>query len=310
MSLWGVKVPSKREFRAGIQAQIDTDKDSGQSPNEDEDSDDDNEQEENLGDDEEDVDEDLYYKRLDEWRNSRPIIQTEPKGFKPEDFNPQDKVDLRQSFANTNLQSYLSLTETERAHLRHGHLLLRKQNITENTFACRQRKTSDFHDLNYPQERRSFLQQVYGFDPAVKSYIDTQVTQDFGSVICREVRLVTFPNTIQHCVSPFSLEDKLKPGYRKVLALFLVDPHRCIISSANVPPQREDWFAEGRRLRKKILLEKFPVKLQGWVEDLLGPVMTMQEAKAKRLALMKERRVVSGMCNGNFEVGSFNICEH
>ncbi|KAJ5183077.1 hypothetical protein N7492_000693 [Penicillium capsulatum] len=39
-------------------------------------------------------------------------------------------------------------------------------------------------------------------------------------------------------------------------------------------------------------------------------VMTMQEAKAERLALMKERSLVSDMGNVNFEVGSFNLCEH
>ncbi|KAB8076829.1 hypothetical protein BDV29DRAFT_189079 [Aspergillus leporis] len=35
-----------------------------------------------------------------------------------------------------------------------------------------------------------------------------------------------------------------KPGHRKMLALFLVDPPYCIISSANVPPQRADWWGQ------------------------------------------------------------------
>ncbi|KAJ6184217.1 hypothetical protein N7519_005518 [Penicillium mononematosum] len=55
-------------------------------------------------------------------------------------------------------------------------------------------------------------------------------------------RLLTFPNTLQHRVSPFSLADNTKPGHRKILALFLVDPNLRIISSANVPPQDELWW--------------------------------------------------------------------
>jgi hypothetical protein len=42
----------------------------------------------------------------------------------------------------------------------------------------------------------------------------------------------------------FKLVDRTKPGHRKILALFLVDPNIKIISSANVPCQRKDWWRE------------------------------------------------------------------
>jgi hypothetical protein len=49
--------------------------------------------------------------------------------------------------------------------------------------------------------------------------------QTIGNVECREDRLIRFPNTLQHLVGPFELEDPTKPGHRKILALFLVDPN-------------------------------------------------------------------------------------
>jgi hypothetical protein len=43
-------------------------------------------------------------------------------------------------------------------------------------------------------------------------------------------------------LAPFSLVDRTKPGRHKILALFLVDPCQRIISTANVPPQQEEWW--------------------------------------------------------------------
>ena len=48
----------------------------------------------------------------------------------------------------------------------------------------------------------------------------------------------------QHCVQPFHLVDPSKPGHRKILALFLVDPHKRIISTANIPCQQKEWWEE------------------------------------------------------------------
>ncbi|KFX91968.1 hypothetical protein O988_07494 [Pseudogymnoascus sp. VKM F-3808] len=40
------------------------------------------------------------------------------------------------------------------------------------------------------------------------------------------------------------LEDPTKPGHRRFIALWLVDPHQRIVSTGNVPPQQQDWWAE------------------------------------------------------------------
>jgi hypothetical protein len=40
------------------------------------------------------------------------------------------------------------------------------------------------------------------------------------------------------------LKDPAKPGHRRFIALWLVDPNVRIISTANVPPQQLNWWAE------------------------------------------------------------------
>ena len=184
------------------------------------------------------------------------------------------------------------------------------ENVTENHLAFRQRGTYEWIDIGYDQDRHGFLQEVFGFGPEVTGRSDTQATQDLGNVLCREGRLLTFPNTIQHRVSPFSLADRSRPGHRKILALFLVDPHRRIISSANVPPQRKDWVSDSHGPVKRFLSERLTPEVQHRVEDLLGSFMTMDEAKKQRLALMEERSLNGKQENKNFEIADFNLCEH
>ena len=183
------------------------------------------------------------------------------------------------------------------------------ENITENTLAFRQRGLIDMLEIGYQQGEYQFLQDVYGFPEDVDGTGDCHITQDIGAVVCKQGRLLTFPNTVQHRVSPFSLADPSKPGHRKILALFLVDPHRRIISSANVPPQREDWSAERQEAVDQIL-SRLPRELQDIVQSDVDPLMTMQEAKDHRLELMKERGLSSEKANELFETGDFNLCEH
>jgi hypothetical protein len=135
-------------------------------------------------------------------------------------------------------------------------------------------------------------------------------------VACTEGRLLTFPNILQHRVLPFSLADRTKPGHRKILALFLVDPNIRIISTANVPPQRRDWWAEA-------ILEDFAVhkrndafgKLSQEISDKVFESVDdfpigMREAKEIRLKLMEERKNYVVESNNAFEFNEFSLCEH
>lgn len=156
--------------------------------------------------------------------------------------------------------------------------------------------------IRYEQDIHGFLQDIYGFSEDVDGTNDVQVTQELGGVRCREGRLIAFPNKLQHQVSSFSLADRSKRGHRKILALFLVDPHRRIISSANVPPQREDWAP----CKSNSANDTTP-QATIFPEQRL---MTMMEAKQHRIAIMTERGLKREDQNKAFEVSCFNLCEH
>ncbi|KAL4923186.1 uncharacterized protein BDV17DRAFT_296611 [Aspergillus undulatus] len=143
--------------------------------------------------------------------------------------------------------------------------------------------------VDHEQDQHQSLQQVYGLLDHIDGRNTDSIKQELGSVETKEGRLITFPNTLQHRVSPFSLEDPTRPGHRKILALSLMDPHHCVISSANVPPQRGDWRGES--------------------EVAKGTTMSMDEAKAHRLEPMKERGMRPQEANTAFEEGGFCLCE-
>ncbi|GAB1205593.1 hypothetical protein APSETT445_004271 [Aspergillus pseudonomiae] len=174
-------------------------------------------------------------------------------------------------------------------------------NITESTLAFRQRAFTDFPIWDYKEETYQILQQIYGFPVGNYGSESMNVTQELGSVVTKEGRLVTFANILQHRESPFSLEDRSRPGHRKILALLLVDPHLRIISSLNVPPQREDWAME-REMTIQQALRSLPQELKDMIYAYLDSAyMTMEEAKGFRLRLIEERRSAAVSQKANLE---------
>ncbi|KAL8764660.1 MAG: hypothetical protein Q9194_006909, partial [Teloschistes cf. exilis] len=86
-----------------------------------------------------------------------------------------------------------------------------------------------------------FLPEIYGAkhgDPII---------QRLGDVTLRENRVVVWPNVFQTKLDPFELEDKSKEGHLRILTLHLIDPNRRIMSTAMIPCQRRDWWAEAVR---------------------------------------------------------------
>ena len=141
------------------------------------------------------------------------------------------------------------------------------------------------------------------------------LNQCVGSVETTNNLCLAFPNTYQHRVSPFKLADPTKPGHRKILALFLVDPNiEPIPSTTVIPPQQREWaFEELRKAGPESFINKLPVELVSMIEKE-APLMDLEEAKAVRLELMKERtRSTSGEYMDEeadpFQ-RSFNLCEH
>ena len=143
----------------------------------------------------------------------------------------------------------------------------------------------------------------------------------------------------QHRVSGFRLQDPTKPGYRRFIALWLIDPTRRIISTANVPPQQAAWWQDAvlgggdggtvsGRLPQELatlLAEKGvdvppaatrPARLPTEVVRMIGaadPVaglMSRAEAERYRLELMDERSHHTKEAEKQFVTSTYNFCEH
>jgi hypothetical protein len=133
--------------------------------------------------------------------------------------------------------------------------------------------------------------------------------QYLGDVITKEGRIVTFPNVFQHQVQPFKLDDSTKAGHRKILALFLVDPHIRIISSANIPVQQREWWAE--EVRSLAMFPQLPIEIYKEVIDNVDDFpISPEDAKALRLELMEERKAFVVKHDQKFAETTFNLCEH
>lgn len=146
--------------------------------------------------------------------------------------------------------------------------------------------------------------------------------------------------TSQHRVSSFRLKDPTKPGHRRFVALWLVDPTSRVISTANVPPQRLDWWLDsafgstkesreaavaqipadirallaekGWDLDSTTDTQKLPQELMAMVREYFNadsePLpMDDAEAKMHRKELMRER-AISMKASDNVPTHSF--CEH
>ncbi|KAL1965794.1 hypothetical protein VTN77DRAFT_5115 [Rasamsonia byssochlamydoides] len=112
-----------------------------------------------------------------------------------------------------------------------------EQNITKSNLAFRQSIDAEVMGLSHEQYEYESLEICYGIQN------EEAAIQELGHVLTRPGRLLAFPNVLQHQVQPFRLADPTKPGHRKIFAMFLVDPYVRVLSTANVPPQRRDWWA-------------------------------------------------------------------
>jgi hypothetical protein len=129
-----------------------------------------------------------------------------------------------------------------------------------------------------------------------------------GKIRTRKGRSLVFPNVLQHRVSPFKLEDPSKPGHRKLLALFLVDPNIKIPSTANVPPQQAEWFIRGGQMES--VFGHFPNEIVDQIVDEMDFPFTAEKAKAMRLDLIKERGMFQEQVNDSLLEKRYCSCEH
>ncbi|KXX80377.1 hypothetical protein MMYC01_203273 [Madurella mycetomatis] len=178
-----------------------------------------------------------------------------------------------------------------------------QDNITDSFLAFRQalddEEITAIPEQNEHQSLEAYLGITQG-GPAV---------QELGKVLTRESRLLVFPNCVQHQVQPFELQDKAKPGHRKILAMFLIDPQRPILSSAHVPPQRRDWWAQ--ELSKDGGLDKLPPEIFNMTVDMVDDFpISWEQAVEFRESLMEERSGFNEAIDDHMAEQYFNFCEH
>ena len=114
--------------------------------------------------------------------------------------------------------------------------------------------------------------------------------QDVGDVITKTHRCVAFPNLYQHQVQPFQLEDPTKPGHRRILVFFLVDPTQKVPSATDVAPQQRGWVTEVMHgAGQNSAFAKLPTELLTMISNENEGTMTRLEAEKYREELMSER---------------------
>lgn len=165
------------------------------------------------------------------------------------------------------------------------------ENVSEARISLRQNADLDEVDMPYEQDDHAPLCVIFG----TSSLREEIKLQELGSIATRRGRLLAFPNTLQHRVEPFELIDKSKPGHRRFLVLWLVDPNYPLPSTSIVPPQQESWW-----------LERSAQDVHPALND--RALMTFDEAKAIRLQLMDER-TQREQATAN-ATDTYNFCEH
>ncbi|OMJ27760.1 hypothetical protein AYI69_g2794 [Smittium culicis] len=138
---------------------------------------------------------------------------------------------------------------------------------------------------------------------------DCALVQNIGHINTLKNRCITFPNIYQHKVQPFELLDKTKPGFRKILCFFLVDPSKRIISTAIVPPQQKSWF-EIELKKSENKNNKLPFEIPHLISKKLGWPMSLDTAKSHREKLMEERKVFFSVETEEIFERPFSLCEH
>jgi len=140
----------------------------------------------------------------------------------------------------------------------------------------------------------------------------TEGSQPLGTVETPGGRLCVFPNSHAHKLGRMENPASSKSdALRTIVVFFIVNPEKRIPSTADVPNQ--NWSANSEAI-SKILHKRFEsCTHQDKNETAVGEILefarwgfTLEEAKAHRLELMKERKYHKGKWN----LREVELCEH
>ncbi len=301
--------------------------------------------------------------QVDRWRDSRRTIFPRAASFSPSDYGPREGSSLRTLFQDRGLQIIVKLASIEltpdkpRFDGGNWHVegqmnerivgtclyYLDSENITETSLAFRASTREDEEgNWGVNGDDVTWMEEVFGAELRGGSCLQT-----YGTVTTPQGRLLAFPNSFHHRVSPFKLVDPTKPGHRRFVALWLVDPYVRIISTANVPPQQAEWYTENAfgksataedpvaRLPRDVVQmlaergvgsaeladalaggkageARLPPELLNMVREALGEwrMMTREEAEGHREKLMEERSAFVDNANDKWESTTYSFCEH
>ncbi|MFE5934949.1 DUF4246 domain-containing protein [Streptomyces sp. NPDC056470] len=223
------------------------------------------------------------------WENRRPVVPDAPDFTPPEMPDAAGRVDLRGRGLQVIVKlATIHLTPEKPEYVGgswHVEGMLNErivstgiyywdsENITESRLSFR----AALDDPEYEQSDDDGMREVYGLEN------EDALNQVLGSASTPAGRCLAFPNVLQHRVGSFRLADPTRPGHRKILAFFLVDPSERIVSTSDVPPQ-QPWSATS--------------------------TMTLEEAKAYREQLMQERKFFVDEHNEQLYEREFSLCEH
>lgn len=316
-----------------------------------------------------DLDEEEQEEATARWVEIREPYQSDPPPFSTSkvEYAVDPAKTLREMFKDTGLQIIVKMASIELTpdnpefapggwHVEgqmNEHIVgtalyyLDSENITETHLDFRTFTTSYQEEyFMVGQDAYHWMESIYGVRLGCGA--GSACFQNYGSVLTPQGRLLAFPNVFHHRVSGFRLADPTKPGHRRFIALWLVDPRTRIISTANVPPQQADWWAEkafgaapGDREKamsgmpaeiKQLLVErglggqeladalaegragepKLPAELLAMVRKELGDALPMgrEEAEEHRRRLMSARSAFQDEARKNWKKETYSFCEH
>ncbi|MFE7138855.1 DUF4246 domain-containing protein [Streptomyces sp. NPDC057644] len=223
------------------------------------------------------------------WENRRPVIPDAPDFTPPPEPDASARIDLRGRCLQIIVKlATLHLTPDKPEYaggswhvegmlneriVSTGIYYWDSENITESRLSFR----AALDDPRYEQNDDNGLREVYGLED------EEALNQTLGSASTPAGRCLAFPNVLQHRVGSFRLADPTRPGHRKILAFFLVDPEKKIVSTSDVPPQQPGFATSA---------------------------MTREQAESYREELMRERKFFVDEHNEQLYEREFSLCEH
>ncbi|KAJ3086167.1 hypothetical protein HK102_013454 [Quaeritorhiza haematococci] len=253
----------------------------------------------------------------EEWWQNRPVRVPQPSTFEPPpEPKPEDVVDLK----GQDLQVIVKLANIELTPenprypggVWHVEGMENEHIVASGIYyySCENITTSklDFrvnvHEPDYEQNDNNGVREVYGLEDGAP------LNQVLGGVETQEDRCICFPNIYQHKVAPFELEDPTKPGHRKILVFFLVDPAQRITSTKTVPPQQMQWFRDMVMKDVGGPFANLPTEIIERILECSSWPMTLEKAKEHREKLMKERKFFVKENTAEVFEREFSLCEH